>query len=192
MKKVLHLASMDIRSEHHKDIALFMTLFNKMLAEVKGDENYKFNPRYFVCDESGANYKALSLVYGEQFTLMCTKGCQWHFKQDVQKHMKNVAPHNQQKFLDTCFAMCDATTVADYERLEIILNEIAEDNPEIRPFVLFWEPWKSHVFKPYRGGGLPGVNMSEQGNKTFTPTVSPQAMCLVHAAKYDTATMTYQ
>ena len=192
MKKVLCLASMDIRSEHHKDIALFMTLFNKMLAEVKGDENYKFNPRYFVCDESGANYKALLLVYGEQFTSMHTKGCQWHFKQDVQKHMKNVAPHNQQKFLDTCFAMCDATTVADYERLEIILNEIVEDNPEICPFVLFWEPQKSHVFKPYRGGGLPGVNMSEQGNKTFKPTVSPQAMHLVHAAKYDTATMMYQ
>ena len=115
MKKVLRLASMDIRSEHHKDIALFMTLFNKMLAEVKGDKNYKFNLWYFVCDESGANYKALSLVYGEQFTSMCTKGCQWHFKQDVQKHMKNVAPHDQQKFLDTCFAMCDATTVAKYE-----------------------------------------------------------------------------
>ena len=97
MKKVLHLASMDIRSEHHKDIALFMTLFNKMLAEVKGDENDKFNPQYFVCDESGANYKALLLVYGEQFTSLCTKGCQWHFKQDVQKHMKNVAPHDQQK-----------------------------------------------------------------------------------------------
>ena len=87
------------------------------------------------------------------------------------------------KFLDTCFAMCDATTVTNYEWLEIILNEIAEDNPEICPFVLFWEPRKSHVFKPYRGGGLPGVNMSEQGNKTFKPTVSPQAMRLVHAGE---------
>ena len=192
MKKILRLASMDIRSEHHRDIALFLTLFNKILAEVKGDPNYKFNPRYFVCDESGANYKALGLVYGEQFTSIRAKGCQWHFKQDVQKHTKNVAPNDQQRFIETCFNMCDTTTVADYERLEITLNEIAEDNPEIRPFVMFWEPRKSHVFKPYRGGGLPGVNMSEQANKTFKPTVSPQAMRLVHAAKYDTATMMYQ
>ena len=106
---------MDIRSENHKDIALFFHLFNKMLAEVKGDENYKFNPCYFVCDESGANNKALALIYGEQFASLRAKGCQWHFKQDVQKHMKHICPDDQEKFLETCFAMCDATTVADYE-----------------------------------------------------------------------------
>ena len=72
------------------------------------------------------------------------------------------------------------------------MNEIAKENAEIRPFVLFWEHRKSHVFKPYRGGGLPGVNMSEQGNKTFKPSMSSQAMRLVHAAKYDTTTMMYQ
>ena len=115
MKKILRFASMDIRSENHKDIALFFHLFNKMLAEVKGDENYKFNPRYFVCDKSGANYKALALVYGEQFASLRAKGCQWHFKQDVQKHIKHICPDNQEKFLETCFAMCDATMVADYE-----------------------------------------------------------------------------
>ena len=72
------------------------------------------------------------------------------------------------------------------------MNEIAEENVEIRPFVLFWEPQKSHVFKPYHGGGLPGMNMSEQANKTFKPSMSSQAMRLVHAAKYDTVTMMYQ
>ena len=75
MKKILRLASMDIWSEHHRDIALFLTLFNKILVEVKLDPNYKFNPCYFVCDESGANYKALGLVYGEQFTSIRAKGC---------------------------------------------------------------------------------------------------------------------
>ena len=192
MKKVLQLASMDIRSENYKGVALFFRLFNKMLAEVKGEENYKFNPRYFVCDESGANYKVLVLVYGEQFASLCAKGCQWHFKQDVQKHMKNITPQDQQKFLETCFEMCEATTVANYERLETTLNEITEENVEIRPFVLFWEPQKSHIFKPFRGRGLPGVNMSEQGNKSFKPLMSSKAMRLVHAAKYDTATMMYQ
>ena len=34
--------------------------------------------------------------------------------------------------------------------------------------------------------------MSEQGNKTFKPSMSSQAMRLVHAAKYDTTTMMYQ
>ena len=72
------------------------------------------------------------------------------------------------------------------------MNKIAEENAEIRPFVLFWKPWKSHVFKPYYGGGLPDVNMSEQGNKTFKPSMSSKAMRLVHASKYDTVTMMYQ
>ena len=34
--------------------------------------------------------------------------------------------------------------------------------------------------------------MSEQGNKSFKPSMSSKAMRLVHAAKYDTATMMYQ
>ena len=81
--------------------------------------------------------------------------------------------------------MCDATTVADYKCLEMTLNEIAEENVEIRPFVLFWEPQKSHAFKPFHGGGLPGGNMLEQGNKTFKPSLSLQAMRLVHESDVD-------
>ena len=38
MKKVLRLASMEICSEHHKDIVLFLHLFNKILEEVSGKE----------------------------------------------------------------------------------------------------------------------------------------------------------
>ena len=61
MKMMIHLASMEIRSENHIHIVAFFRLFNKMVGEVKGQENYKFKPRYFVCDEEGANYQARSL-----------------------------------------------------------------------------------------------------------------------------------
>ena len=54
---------------------------------------------------------------------------------------------------------------------------------------MYWDPRRSHIFKPFRGSGLPGVNMSEQGNVTFKPS---QTMRLVHAAKYDVATMLEQ
>ena len=87
--------------------------------------------------------------------------------------------------------MCEVTTAADYNRLKAILDEISEESPEIKPFILYWHPRRSHVFQPFRGGGLPGVNMSEQGNKSFKPS-SSQAMCLVSAAKYDAATMVLQ
>ena len=48
MKMMIHLASMEIRSENHIHIAVFFRLFNKMVGEVKGEENYKFKLRYFV------------------------------------------------------------------------------------------------------------------------------------------------
>ena len=85
--------------------------------------------------------------------------------------------------------MVETTTVADYNKLKAVLDKIAKDNPEIKPFVSYWDLRKSHIFKPCRGGGLPGVNLSEQGNASFKPS---KTMQLVHAAKYDVATMIEQ
>ena len=135
------------------------------------------------------NYKAISELYGSEFAVMCVKGCQWHFKSDVKNHVTKLVPEDQDTFVKTCYAMCDVTTVADYNCLKQVLDDLAERNPEIKPFVLYWDPRRSHIFKPFRGSGLPGVNMSEQGNVTFKPS---QTMRLVHAAKYDVATMLEQ
>ena len=79
MKKILRLASMELHSKNHKDIALFFSLFNEILSDVKGVPNYRFNPRYFVCDEAGANYKAIAELYGAALATTWVKGCQWHF-----------------------------------------------------------------------------------------------------------------
>ena len=86
--------------------------------------------------------------------------------------MKQVRPQDQESFRTMCFDMCEVTTVADYNRLKAKLDEIALNNPEIKPFIIYWHPCRSHVFKPFRGAGLPGVNMSEQGNKSFKPSSS--------------------
>ena len=69
------------------------------------------------------------------------------------------------------------------------LKEIAEKYQELQGFVAYWEPWKSHVFAPFRGGGLPGLNMSEPGNVTFKP---PTTVRLVKAAIYDVVSMLHQ
>ena len=67
MKQILRFASMELHSENHMDISLFLWLFNEMLLEISKRPGYKFNPRYFVCDEGGANFKAVLEVYGEDF-----------------------------------------------------------------------------------------------------------------------------
>ena len=180
---------MEIRCEHHKEIGLFFKLFNEILSIVKEESGYKFNPRYFVCDEAGANYKAIADVYGNEFSAVRVKGCQWHFKSDVKNHVSKLKPEDQETFVSTCNALCDVTTVADYNRLKLVLDDLAERNPQIKPFILYWDPRKSHIFRPFRGAGLPGVNLSEQGNASFKPS---QTMRLVHAAKYDVATMLEQ
>ena len=189
MAKILRLASMDVRSENHEEIGLFLRYFNEMLSEIKGVDGYKFNPRYFVCDEAGANYKAVGAVYGTEFEGRRVKGCQWHYKSDVSGNSSKVCEKDREKFITTCHEMVETTTVADYNKLKAVLDKIAKDNPEIKPFVSYWDLRKSHIFKPFRGGGLPGVNLSEQGNASFKPS---KTMRLVHAAKYDVATMIEQ
>ena len=170
MKKILRLASMKIRCEHHEQIGLFFKLFNEILSIVKEESGYKFNPRYFVCDEAGANYKAIADLYGTEFSAIRVKGCQWHFKSDVKNHVSKLKPEDQETFVSTCNALCDVTTVADYNHLKLVLDDLAERNPQIKPFILYWDPRRSHIFRPFRGAGLPGVNLSEQGNASFKPS----------------------
>ena len=67
MREMLRLASMEMRTENTNDISIFFTLFNEVLQKVSGIEGYKFNPWCFMCDEGGANYRAVRDVYGEEF-----------------------------------------------------------------------------------------------------------------------------
>ena len=85
MREMLRLASMEMRSENINDISIFFTLFNEVLEQVSGIKGYKFNLRCFMCDEGGANYRAVREVYGEEFCRDWVRGCQFHFKQKVQK-----------------------------------------------------------------------------------------------------------
>ena len=62
--KIINLASMEIWSENSDDVATFFTLFNLVLCEVSGDMTKLFNPWCFVCDESGANYNGICLMFG--------------------------------------------------------------------------------------------------------------------------------
>ena len=76
MRKILRLASMDIRSENSKDIRMFFHLFNEILEKESGKPGYKFNPHTFMCDEGSANYKAIEMEYGTDFTKERVIGCQ--------------------------------------------------------------------------------------------------------------------
>ena len=126
MRKVFRLASMDLRTEHSKDIALFFTLLNEMLQKVRGKPDHKFNPCYFLCDEGGANHKAIKIVYGEDFCKEGVVGCQWHFRSDVNKKSKKLPEDMGEIFNKICKELCKSTTTtSQYNLLKAQLEEMA-------------------------------------------------------------------
>ena len=66
-RKVIRLASMEVRSERTDTISLMLHLWNKVLSEVKGESNYKFNPCGIMTDAAGANENAVRAVLGRGF-----------------------------------------------------------------------------------------------------------------------------
>ena len=119
MREMIHLASMETHTENAEDIALFFRLFNEILQKVTGNDKYKFNPRCFLCDEAGANCKAIKLVYGEEFCKQRVRGCQFHFKQQVQKKKHEVPEDTREEFIDNCNHLCKVTTVSKYKILKV-------------------------------------------------------------------------
>ena len=75
-----------------------------------GKIGIKFNPRCFVCNESGANYVAITAVYGDDFYNNHIKGCQWHFKNDVNKKANDVTPEYRELFKSTYMKLCHVRT----------------------------------------------------------------------------------
>ena len=88
LRKVLRLANMELHTENTKDITIFFTLFNEVLAKFSGKERYKFNPRAFICDEGGANFIGLKEVYGTDFMKNRVFGCQWHSCQTRRRKLR--------------------------------------------------------------------------------------------------------
>ena len=188
-RNILCLACMDIRTENANDIAKFFTPYNEILQKETGKEGYHFNPHYIMCDEGSANYCTIRQVYGEIFTNARVMGCQWHFKNDVNRHSKDVSPDMRELFISLCHKLCACTTVAKYR----ILKSHAWMTLETR--ILLYRGGSSGgiieeaKYSHHTGEeGLPGVNLSEQGNAGWVTC----QMHLVHAAKYDVATMMTQ
>ena len=167
---------------------MFFHLFNEILEKETGKPGYKFNPCTFMCDEGSANYKAIEMEYGTDFTKERVVGCQWHFKNDMTWKSWQVGPDMRELFTRLCKNLCTATTVAKYNVIKSQLDEIAKVYPTIESWIDWWHECRKHIFGPFHGAGLPGVNLSEQGNAGWCT----RTLQLVHAAKYDTATMILQ
>ncbi|MCG8623181.1 MAG: hypothetical protein MJE68_14445, partial [Proteobacteria bacterium] len=196
MRLLLRLASMEVPSESSASVKLFWDLFNECLQKVRAtalktsviDKSYKFNPKGFMCDESGANFKGIEAAFDKETVIHKVKTCQWHFKHQARQKAV-LAEEFEEEVLELCSDMCEVSTVVQYEAKLNRLLEIAEKKHALLPFIQWWDARRYHVFKVFRHFNLPGVNCAEIGNAAWK---REGKISLLEAANDDIATMLVQ
>ncbi len=128
-RKILHLASMEMRSERTESIALFLTLWNQVLAEVKGQPGYKFNLCSIVCDNAGAMENAVKSVLGVDFISEgCFATCRWHYKSDMLKKENWLTiPEDRDIYKAVIEGISASMTVAEFNHFHDQLQEFLQE-----------------------------------------------------------------
>lgn len=189
MKKIMRLASMECERENTENVKLFLQTFNSMLAEIKGDSDYIFNPKMgFYCDEAGAFINAIEQVYG-QGMVGRIKTCQWHFKHDARLQMKNVKVGDKETFEQSFNRLCYCSTATEYEKVSAALEDICERN-NIMKWFKWWKARRFHIVPAFRGFNLSGLNMAETGHSMMA--AGQKKLWLSVAAWKDTCSMIIQ
>ena len=174
IRLLFRLASMEVLSESSQTVKMFWDLFNECLQKVRSkvakkkdiDTTYKFNPKWFMCDEPGANFRGLEAAFGKKTVINKVQTCQWHFKHQAREKAK-VTGEFKEEVLQICNEMCFVTTVDQYEARLNRLLEVGDMYPSFLPFVHWWDARRYHVFKVFRDFNLLGVNCAEIGNAAW-------------------------
>jgi len=66
LQKQIALAVMEAKNEDTTNIDLFCTLFNEVLQKVSVQKDHKFNPVGWCTDVVGANFPAITKVFGDE------------------------------------------------------------------------------------------------------------------------------
>ena len=77
MRGMIILAVMECPQENTENIELFFRTFNSALSEYLKEDNYLWDPFLLMVDEKGANFKAISLVFGENWRQTKAVTCQF-------------------------------------------------------------------------------------------------------------------
>ena len=111
------------------------------------------------------------MVYGEDFCKERVVGCQWHFLSDVKKKANLLPEASKEHFTAICRKLCNSTTgVSQYNLLKGRLEGIAKKCDTLVPWIKWLDVRRSHIFAPFRGAGLPRVNLSEIENAGWKPS----------------------
>ena len=107
-----------------------------------------------------ANFRGLMLIYGED-VMDKIKGCEWHFQQSVNTHVRQLKESHQNDFKIYSLAMMTATTkaayVGEYEKLHALLSN--EEN--MLDWLNWWNMRRERIFRAFTGSRKPRMNQAE-------------------------------
>ena len=168
-----------------------MDAINEVLQKVSGDTEKKFNPFGWMADEAGANWSAIAKVFGQD-ALDHTVGCQFHFKQSVNRHAnKLTSDKSKAKFKQLADCLMQAATSSLYGKCLDRMKDFISEKPHKRSFLNSWLKWwnqrQSHVFKAFRPtDNAPTTNLAESIHSVWKNTQATN-LTLVDAAYHDMA-----
>ena len=142
-----------------------------------------------MCDKGRANYNVIKNVYGEEFCAERVQWCQFHLKNSVNQLSNKMSNDDQGTFKHIYKKLCEVTTVVMYYVLKECLDEMSKKYVFLELWIDWWHERHSHILGPFRGGGLPGVNLSRARELKMGEI---KHMHLVHVAHDDVATMIVQ
>ena len=189
MRKLLRIASMEVRTEGTKNIRWFWKLLNQALREVTGNDEAIFNPTQIMVDENGTNFCGVREEFGLGYTLKKVVSCQMHFKADILKHMSKIGPSYREEFWKCACELCITPTESRYNEVIHLLYQFAEFYPEIKKVLDFYDARKYHLFPAFRRFGYSGVTIAESG---WAKVKRSGQLWLLDAARDDISTMIIQ
>jgi hypothetical protein len=192
-RRLLNLASMEVKSEDTRYITLFFKLFNEVLTEVYNEgkapgeqiEWYHFNPCAVMCDENGANFKGMEA----ELPGVKLVSCQMHYKTCAIQKSPRVSLSDRATFLQLVKDICTCHTVNRYQKLSEKLQELASRNEAIQSWIAWWDARKYHVVPAYRDFGYKGCNLAEIGHSTLKKLKN---QTLLDAVMFDVCRMKLQ
>ena len=117
MRAMQILAVMECTNEDSKNIEIFFDTFNKALAQYCGEEGYIWDPYLLMMDEKGANFEAITHVFGINFRHTKAVTCQFHFKQCVEIYLVKMPLDERLGFRMLLDALCEAHTIEQYRQV---------------------------------------------------------------------------
>ena len=187
-RRLMRLATMEVKHEDTPNCVLFWKVFNKMLSVVKGEDNYKFNPVGFMTDEGGAVLNGIKEIFGDD-GMRKTYTCQFHFKQCLHRQVNKI-PNElndiRTEFEMLAIQMLTVSTLPEWKTIKARLDTLGGLTPSIATWLEWWVTRYYHLFPVFRGYCLSSLNLAEIGQSTLK---HKKMVMLVDAAWEDVATM---